>query len=226
MVPSILFNSVLLLAVSIPSLAQTSDTTGGNCTIFDWDHKAPYLREYPPMRVSGAKTCPQQNDKNSNMTCALTASGDELFPALKNVTGLHNGYWPSMVEAAVDKASYLAPAFNDSVIVSIDQTRILQPGQSGYLNLTALMFCYTGALSNCTGALENGTGVEFCAPVWQHKYIISGRWQVVNISKDEVSKYPDPYANEVKDPGESAAPRLEQAGWMVVLGITLGTILL
>ena len=196
-----------LLALCSPALAQpASPSESGNCTVFNWDHQRPTLGKLPPQRVSGAQTC----EAKGNGTCALTAAGDAKFEATKNITTLRTHTYADLVQEAVGNDSDMpAPSFNQSIIAAIDQTRSLQNGQSGYLNFTAASFCYSGTLDNCTGAVRNGTAVEFCAPVWHDAGVVSGDYSIVRIDKDDVDRYSDPYENQSSGKDESGSDKGE-----------------
>ncbi|KAL6230539.1 hypothetical protein BDW75DRAFT_222463 [Aspergillus navahoensis] len=142
----------------------------------------PYLTTYAPQRVSGASSCLQTS---SNLTCALSASGDAQYLAPNNITNLAADSFTAVVAGTVRNTTLLAPGFNDSVIGSIDTTRILVLGQSAYLNFTAYRFCYTGTVTDCTDGVENGTAAEACAPVWHEEGSaarLDGEYKALNVS--------------------------------------------
>ncbi|KAL5340677.1 hypothetical protein BJX70DRAFT_104076 [Aspergillus crustosus] len=188
--------STAAILSSVISLT-TAQSTGSNCSVFNWDNNPAYLSTYPPQRIGAAEACP---DNNSNLTCALTASGDAQYEATHNVTRLNIVTFTEVVGSTVDNTSLEAPSFNASIIGAIDTTRLLEPGQAGYLNFTAYQFCYTGTVDNCTEGLDNETAVEVCAPVWREDGFprIDGVYTVVNVSEDSVDRYPDPYENQVR----------------------------
>ncbi|KAL4914662.1 hypothetical protein BDW62DRAFT_138265 [Aspergillus aurantiobrunneus] len=210
-----------LLSLSLPAI--TAAQGSANCSVFNWDENEAYLENYPPQRVSGASSCP---DSTSNQTCELTASGDAQYTLTYNITTLDSRYFASIVSDAVSNQSIDTPGFNATVTGSIDATRILNPGQSGYLNFTAYRFCYTGTVANCTGGLEDDTPLEVCAPVWHEDgsaVRIEGEYTVVNVSAEDVGQYEDPYENQSDgsgdEPGEGGALGLmgRMNGGLVVL---------
>ncbi|KAL4984423.1 hypothetical protein BDW68DRAFT_180667 [Aspergillus falconensis] len=214
-----------LLTLTLPAIvtAQSQSQTVANCSVFNWDQNNPYLTTYAPQRVSGASSCPETL---SNLTCALSASGDAQYLASNNITNLATNPFTSVVAGAVRNTTLAAPGFNSSVVGSIDTTRILTPGQSAYLNFTAYKFCYTGTATNCTDGVENGTAVEACAPVWHEEGSsarLDGDYKVVNVSVEDVDQYADPYANQVGGgDGEGGALGLKgsmNAGLAVLAGL-------
>ncbi|KAL4819775.1 hypothetical protein BDW67DRAFT_123339 [Aspergillus spinulosporus] len=214
-----------LLALTLPATVTAQAQRLNNCTVFNWDGNNPYLTTYPPQRVSGASSCPETS---SNLTCALSASGDAQYPALLNITNLAPGDFASVVMETVRSTTLAAPGFNDSVIGSIDATRILASGQSAYLNFTAYKFCYAGTVENCTAdGVENGTAIEACAPVWHKEggsVRLDGEYKVVNVSVQDVGRYEDPYANQVGGDAEDAALGLKErmnVGLAVLAGLVV-----
>ncbi|KAL4737299.1 hypothetical protein BDV11DRAFT_172106 [Aspergillus similis] len=213
-----------LLALTLPATITAQYQTVANCTVFDWDQNNPFLTTYPPQRVSGASSCPETS---SNLTCALSASGDAQYLASANITNLATDAFASVVAGTVRSTTLAAPGFNDSVIGSVDATRILISGQSAYLNFTAYKFCYTGTVANCTDGVENGTAVEACAPVWHEEGSsarLDGEYKVVNVSAQDVNQYEDPYANQVGGDGEGGALGLKgsmNAGLAVLAGFVV-----
>ncbi|KAL4862156.1 hypothetical protein BDV12DRAFT_190604 [Aspergillus spectabilis] len=188
-------STTALLSSLLLSLPTNAQSTASNCSVFNWDSNPAYLATYPPQRVGGAGTCP---DNEVNLTCALTASGDAQYAATRNISALNIVTFAEVVQSTVDNTTLQAPAFNASVIGAIDTTRALEPGQSGYLNFTAYQFCYTGTVGNCTEGVDNETAVEVCAPVWREDGFprIDGLYTVVNVSENAVDRYPDPYENQ------------------------------
>jgi hypothetical protein len=59
--------------------------------------------------------------------------------------------------------------------------------------------CYPGSVGDCTsggGTVEDGIGVEICAPIWTFNGMdvrFSAEWTVQNVSVQDLEKYPDPY---------------------------------
>ncbi|KAL2846640.1 hypothetical protein BJY01DRAFT_173600 [Aspergillus pseudoustus] len=219
--------ALLRLLSFFPLLAAAQQTTQANCTVFNWDNNPAYIATYPPQRVSAGGTCPENE---GNLNCPLAASGDAQYAATVNITRLSTRHFVPIVADAVtdanstqtDDGCLLAPGFNSSVIGSIDQTRLIEPGQSAYLNFTAFRYCYEGMVGNCTEGVEDGTAVQICAPVWHNVTndgfpIFDGKYTVVNISANEVDEYSDPYENQVRDDGGNAAAGLK-AGSGVALG--------
>ncbi|KAL2828017.1 hypothetical protein BDW59DRAFT_53566 [Aspergillus cavernicola] len=209
--------SLLILPSSVQ--AQSSQA---NCTVFNWDNNAAYIKENtPPIRVSAASSCAENS---ANFTCALTADGDELVSATNNITNLNTGTFAMVIDETVDNSTFPAPSFNESVIGSVSATRMLTPGQSGYLNFTAYLFCYTGTVENCTDGVEDDTGIEICAPVWhqdQSSSILDGIHTVVNVSEQVVEggQLMDPYENQVSgdgDDGEGGAMSLKLNGGLAM----------
>ncbi|KAL2802100.1 hypothetical protein BJX63DRAFT_134182 [Aspergillus granulosus] len=217
--------SIALLLSS--SLAAAQQAAQGNCSVFNWDSNPAYIASYPPQRVSAGGTCPENE---GNLTCALTASGDAQYTATNNITRLSTSQFVQIVADTVTEENsteteyggLLAPGFNSSVIGAIDQTRMIEPGESAYLNFTAYRYCYEGTVGNCTEGVEDGVAVQICAPVWHNVTeggfpIFDGKYAVVNISANEVGDYSDPYENQVRDDGGNAAAGL-RAGAGVVFG--------
>ncbi|KAL3476492.1 hypothetical protein BJX99DRAFT_227844 [Aspergillus californicus] len=214
----------LSLGLFTPILAQS---VGSNCTVFNWDDNPSYLKEdAPPIRVSGASTCPENS---ANLTCALTASGDAQVRGTSNITSLNIGTFVNVVESTVDNSSFPAPGFNETVVGSIDATRVLTPGQSAYLNFTTYLFCYTGSVGNCTEGVEDGAAVELCAPVWHEDgsaTVFDGVWTVVNVSQSDVDQYSDPYENQIGgDDGEGAAVGLRLNGGLALLACAVAGVM-
>ncbi|CEN60656.1 hypothetical protein ASPCAL03091 [Aspergillus calidoustus] len=197
-----------LLSTTLLASAQQT-TTQGNCTIFNWDNNPAYIATYPPQRVSAGGTCPENE---SNFTCPLTASGEPQYSATNNLTDLSTRFFVPIIvntlsEANNSASELLAPGFNESVIGAIDQTRLIEPGQSAYLNFTAYRYCFEGTVGNCTEGLENGRAVQVCAPVWHSlseggSTVFDGEYTVVNVSANDVEDYRDPYENQVSGEGE------------------------
>ncbi|KAL4929781.1 uncharacterized protein BDV17DRAFT_55560 [Aspergillus undulatus] len=200
--------ATLLAATATGATAQRGD----NCTIFNWDENNSYLTKYSPQRVSGASSCP---DNSENLTCPLTASGDAQYTATYNISALNIESFIDVVLNTVNNDTLSAPSFNATVVGSIDTTKIIEAGQSAYLNFTAYKFCYEGSVANCTDGVEDGTPLRICAPVWHEEGSwrgdeasprFDGEYTIVNISREDVSRYPDPYENQVGDePGEGGA---------------------
>ncbi|KAJ5113287.1 hypothetical protein N7456_001821 [Penicillium angulare] len=235
-IEQLLFLSTLLLN-SKAFAADSSSTSSGNCTTFNWNQDDAKIAYYAPIRISSGQSCPDSKGANSTNTCPLSANGAAQFSAESNITAFQNpSKFAPLVEQALESANVTMPApyFNDSVISRIDQTRILEAGQSAYLNFTALKFCYEGSLSDCSGSLEDGTKVEFCAPLWSEKdSLVSGEYTVVNISKSEVGQYKDPYAGQSDGTGSDgdkgiASGRVLSEGLMtagVIISLGLATFL-
>ncbi|KAJ5982094.1 hypothetical protein N7451_012194 [Penicillium sp. IBT 35674x] len=198
--------SALLLGTKALA-ADSSSISSGNCTTFNWNHQDAEVAYYAPIRVSSGQSCPDSKGANKNDTCPLSASGAAQFFAETNVTAFQSpSKFAPLLEEALESANATMPApyFNDSVISRIDQTRILEAGQSAYLNFTALKFCYEGSLSNCSGSLKDGTFARFCAPLWtESDSLVSGEYTVVNISKSDVGQYKDPYAGQSDGTGSN-----------------------
>ncbi|KAL3442633.1 hypothetical protein BJX65DRAFT_312669 [Aspergillus insuetus] len=77
--------------------------------------------------------------------------------------------------------------FNASVTSSVEMEYTLVPGQTGYLNVTVKGVCYSGTVGECTGGsclVEDGTGVEICAPTWTFNGV-DGQDNGVPESEDE-----------------------------------------
>lgn len=197
--------TVTLLALSI--LPTSTAQSSSNCTTFDWDRQPPYLTTLPPKRVSAALSCPPSA---TNRSCTLTASGDELFSASKNLSissfiiGTARDLLIDSVQASVDPNTLLAPFFNASIIVPVDRSAPLEPGKSGYLNFTAHQFCYSGSVGSCQEGSEvrNGAAIEICAPLWREVgddgEVVDGEYEVVEIDEGDVEKFRDPYAGQVR----------------------------
>ncbi|KAL4939814.1 hypothetical protein BDV06DRAFT_224652 [Aspergillus oleicola] len=202
-----------LTFLSLLSLTTAQQTT--NCTVFNWDNETPYLTTYAPQRVSGATSCPSSDSDSSdrNHTCALTASGDAQYSATSNITSLNLDTFVELIGTAVENSTFAAPDFNSTVIGSIDTTRMINAGQSAYLNFTGYKFCYQGSVGNCTDGVEDGAPLTICAPVWHgdgEASVLDGEYTVVNVSREDVGDYEDPYANQQGDePGEGGAVGLE-----------------
>ena len=197
-----LFLSTLVF-LGRPSLAESvTPSAHGECSVFEWDHQDAVLQYADPMQVSGAKYCANSKDKSQDVTCPLVAEGDAQFKSHTNVTAFHNAtLYTQLVEKAVSAATLAMPApyFNDTVYAPIDQKRSLEGGQAGYINFTALEFCYTGTLGNCRGSIKSSTIGKFCAPVWStdgDDVEVSGFYTVQTIPKDNVGNYGDPYARQ------------------------------
>ncbi|KAL2865057.1 uncharacterized protein BJX67DRAFT_192588 [Aspergillus lucknowensis] len=232
-----MFKSTLPLLLSTTLLASVSaQSTGANCTVFNWDRNPAYIAQYPPQRISAGATCPENNQ---NLTCPLTASGDAQYSATTNITRLSTFNFAPVVEETVAGAdnsesdNIPTPFFNETIIASIDATRILEPGQSAYLNFTAYRFCYTGTVGKCTEGVEDGVGVEICAPFWHNTSSdgfpsLDGEYKIVNISEEDVGRYPDPYENQVRgeDDGEGGAAGLRVGGGVVFGGMVTALMML
>ncbi|KAL4882262.1 hypothetical protein BJY04DRAFT_50974 [Aspergillus karnatakaensis] len=189
--------STTALLSSLLLTAANAQSNAANCSVFNWDNNPASISTYPPERVGAAGTCPENE---SNLTCALTASGDAQYTANVNITGLNIVNFAEVVQSTVDNSTLEAPGFNASIAGAIDTTRILEPGQSAYLNFTAYQFCYTGTVGNCSEGVDNETAVEVCAPLWREDGFprIDGTYTVVNVSANDVDRYPDPYENQVR----------------------------
>ncbi|KAL3458922.1 hypothetical protein BJX64DRAFT_209312 [Aspergillus heterothallicus] len=222
-------SSIALLLSSTSLLASAQQGSLGNCSVFNWDTNPAYIQSYPPERVSAAGTCPENE---GNLTCPLTASGDAQYSATVNITGLLTTQFVPIVADAVrdenntetEYGGLLAPGFNESVIGSIDQTRLIEPGQSAYLNFTAYQYCYEGTVSNCTDGVEDGAAVRVCAALWHNVTdegfpIFDGEYTVVNISANDVDDYPDPYENQVRDDDGNAAVGLKAGATVAFSGL-------
>ncbi|KAJ5698987.1 hypothetical protein N7462_000992 [Penicillium macrosclerotiorum] len=168
---------------------------GGNCTVFNWDQGNPVLSYDSAFRFSSAQVCAKST--NELGSCAISGSGQVNFTATCNVTALNNPNFSQLVQETIDAANATmpAPSFNQTVTSWVEQTRIIDAGTAAYMNFTAIHFCYYGTLANCTGNLYEGTAVQFCAPVWEEKTrVVSGLWTVVEVSENDLWKYPDPFA--------------------------------
>ncbi|RAL07886.1 uncharacterized protein BO97DRAFT_462509 [Aspergillus homomorphus CBS 101889] len=218
---------LLLLLQTLSTTAQTTSTTTtqANCTVFNWNHNAAYLKTYAPQRVSGASTCADNN--NRNLTCALTAAGDAMYSAQTNLTAL-SATFISVVDETVGNAT-LSEEFSRSIAGAIDGTRMLRPGQSAYLNFTAYRYCYTGTVDNCTSGVENRTAVEACAPLYhlidekgeEGRAVMDGMLSVVNVSRGAVGQFKDPYENQARGDAVALGTGVGKGvgrGWWVVVG--------
>jgi hypothetical protein len=115
------------------------------------------------------------------------------------------------------------PDFNRSIIGVIDTTIPLAPGTSGYINFFPLMRCVEGKMSNCTGGLEDGLGVEACAPVANvdgSLKILSGKAVVQNVTAGNVSNFNDPFAKQSR----GAAGQLSVSGWGILGSALVGIV--
>ncbi|KAF2460549.1 hypothetical protein BDY21DRAFT_369541 [Lineolata rhizophorae] len=204
------FAASLVVAFAFAPLAyaqQQGDVT--NCTIWEWDKTVDgYIEQYPPRRVSAGETC------TGSRNCAISASGVEMYDWTKNVSGLPYGYFQAVQAGLDEEQSGQEWSFNDSVLGTIENIMELSPGTSAYMNFSALRYCYVGTTQNCTGAVENRTRVEVCEPMYRstqtgeddddYVLIMGGSYVLVNISREEVDDYDDPYANLVRSGAASA----------------------
>ncbi|KAF2817772.1 uncharacterized protein BDZ99DRAFT_457488 [Mytilinidion resinicola] len=93
-----------------------------------------------------------------------------------------------------------------------------------------LMRCVSGSMNSCTGSLNNGTGDEMCTPVSHNLTLddkeipfFDGVYALVNISKEDVGKFKDPFATEItNDKGDEAFVRVDQ--WMLVALCSMATV--
>ncbi|KAJ5469344.1 hypothetical protein N7539_008962 [Penicillium diatomitis] len=177
------------------------------CTIFDWNHEPAMMSAQNLSRIGAAHYCPlHSNETFQGANCTITAYGDQMFTLSDNVTSTYRASWANLVERTLsaENVTMPAPHFNDTIIATVEQTRILQPGQAGYIAFSAATFCYEGALRNCTGKVKEGTIGRFCAPIWSQRRdhtVVSGNYSVVTIDKDQVSSYPDPFKSQSRSGG-------------------------
>ncbi|KAL2808164.1 hypothetical protein BJX63DRAFT_41448 [Aspergillus granulosus] len=199
----------------LASLGSTQSNT--NCSIFTWDTNPPRVTTYPPIRVSAAESCPS----NSTDRCPITSTGHEQFLATSNITSLSLDALAPLVHAAVPNNTMSGEGFNASVTGSVEMQYSLSPGQTGYLNITVSKMCYNGTVAGCTGGggIENGTGVEICAPIWTFNGMdirFSANWTIQNVSVEDLDRYPDPYEGQdnrgSEDEGDGA--NMLRAGMM------------
>ncbi|KAF2502191.1 hypothetical protein BU16DRAFT_1677 [Lophium mytilinum] len=196
-----------LFAVVLPAIA-----VGNNCTTFNWDHQTPYVSLGEAKPVSGGAYCP---GNGYNHSCAITASGDQQVLYTYNISKILQEFSPNdgydflfhMVSSSItipDNGS-----FNDQLIGSIDTIRELPADTAGYITFAPLMRCVTGSMANCTGTIKDGAGIEMCAPV-SHNYTVGskvakfldGVYSLVNISKDDVGNFKDPFLGESPKGGQ------------------------
>lgn len=110
----------------------------------------------------------------------------------------------------------------------IDTTERLGAGQAAYLNFTLLRRCFAGTMSNCSGGVVDGLGIEACAPVTHTDRttdgmtILDGEYTLVNVTRDDVeaNKYPDPFSgqNRGESGNESWGNQINEISGGLVLG--------
>ncbi|KAL4886868.1 hypothetical protein BJY04DRAFT_212839 [Aspergillus karnatakaensis] len=233
----------LLVAVLPATPAAQSTTSNGTCTTFTWDTSPPYLKaSYPPIRITGASTCPGSNTTSttSNRTCTLTARGDAPVSATSNITNLYTSQFAPVVNSTVPADTLLAPSFRSFIAGAVDTRRILEGGESGYLNFTAYLFCYTGSVGGCSSGssggegrenaeIQNGAGVEICAPVFSvHRDgypVLEGGVEVVGVGEEDVDRYPDVGLGFTRDPYLDGAGLL-RVGWAMLVLLSVGTMVI
>jgi hypothetical protein len=225
--------TIPFIAVLLPTLASASS----NCTVFHPSQQPLYFRHADqPRRISAAKSCPPSNIGD----CAITAAGDDQITYTTNLTALIP-YFEAFSAANISQPPF---NFSSSIIGSIDTTLALEPGQSAYINFTALMACRTGTMDNCTDAadpnpdfngngnskntsqlrtVQNGAAVEICSPVFHElgkRDVLDGVTVLVNVSAGDVEKFPDPFAGELS--GEDGGAGMVAVNRMALIGVALG----
>lgn len=226
-------NVAVFLSTVTSALAQTSSSPPiGNCTIFNWNQQPAYLVTYPGQRISAAQTCPSRN--NESHACPIRVTADQQLTWDYNIsTVLRERIWPTkdgsgsfpfnLINSSLPAAneSSTATPFVDVIVGNIDTISELPPGTSGYLELSPYYQCYAGTMSNCTGDLTDGVGIEACAPLWHTTRtsnalpIFDGELSIRNVSANNISSYPDPFAGLVRSgAGGHAASLGGSTAWL------------
>ncbi|EPE37131.1 hypothetical protein GLAREA_09294 [Glarea lozoyensis ATCC 20868] len=204
-----LFNALLLWTLTAVSQAQTTEPIG-NCTIFSRTGDYTYTRySSTPSRISAAEYCVSR--RKTNQSCPLVADGDLQLTFNINSTELRDSYWPtkegteSFLHRLIrNELNSQGKDFNRTVIGVIDTVMPLEPGTAGYINFYPLLLCAEGTMKNCTGGIEDGLGIEACAPVATVDgglKIMSGRTVLQNVSSSDVENYTDPFAGQSRGGG-------------------------
>ncbi|KAF2757558.1 hypothetical protein EJ05DRAFT_394265 [Pseudovirgaria hyperparasitica] len=192
----------------------------GNCSSFMLDDQGYFLTNNDPIRISAAANCPVSN---SNRTCAIKTAGQDLFTGRTNLSlttflpddddgyGMQHPFMQSINSATGNYSPSLPATFNRTISAPIDNTMSVEPGQTVYMNFTALLYCYTGTTGGCdtVGSVQDDTPVEVCAPVWggaPGAIRVSGTYSLEHIDFNDVDKYSDPYAGQIP---ENAAQTLQ-----------------
>lgn len=236
------FRDAAILSFLFPIAAAQTSSSGppqGNCTIFNWADEYIYTRytSAAPQRISSAQYCPPRD--NTTHACSLIADGDLSVSFLTNTSFiLRDQVWNtpngpeshlhSLIRSTINAT--LAEQnvdFNRSVIGIIDQVVPLAPGNAGYLNFLPLLRCVVGTMSNCTGGLEDGFGIEACAPVANVDgglRILSGKTTIQNVSQEDVGSFRDPFGNQSR--GRAGKSVVLEWSFLIVMLSGVGGVLL
>jgi len=226
--------SLGLIGLTTIISVSKAQTDNPNCTIFDWDGQPGYLQNDTVQRISAAATC--EPARNETHECPIVAHGDAAVQYKYNISStLRSSYWHtphgsenyihSLILSSVNSSLDGMP-WPDYAIGAIDTTETLEPGTSGYIQFTPYLRCFAGILSNCTGGIEDGIGIEACAPViqtlWDSVGVLQGDFSIEKVAEDEVSHYRDPYSGQSSGDASSSVPR-QTGRAILVAALTLIT---